>query len=147
MAKYFRLCTPLSVDEVDAIEADLKAGTAHPNATKRRLARAIVEMYHGSQAAVDAEEAFDRVFKRHEAPDDVPSIQVESAPVMHLPALLKDLGLVSSNAEGRRMIDGGGVRIEGVVVPNGAYDLPWNDLEGRIVQAGKRRFARPVAAR
>jgi tyrosyl-tRNA synthetase len=146
MVKYFRLCTALEVGEVDAIEASLASGEAHPNATKRRLARAIVSLYNGETAAVDAEAAFDAVFKRHEAPDDVPSIEVTAAPVMHLPALLRDLGLVASNAEGRRIIDGGGVKIDGRAVPAGAYDLPWSDLEGTVVQAGKRRFARPVAA-
>jgi tyrosyl-tRNA synthetase len=136
----------MSVEEVECIEAELASGSAHPNATKRRLARAIVELYHDAQAAVDAEEAFDRVFKRHEAPDEVSDVEVVPAPVMHLPALLKEMGLVASNAEGRRIIDGGGVKIDGRPVPSGAYDLPWSDLEGRVVQAGKRRFARPVAA-
>jgi tyrosyl-tRNA synthetase len=143
--KYYRLCTPLSVDEVDAIEADILAGTAHPNATKRHLARAIVELYHGAMAAVDAEAAFDRVFKHHEAPDDVPDVEVAETPIVHLPALLKELGLVTSNAEGRRMIDAGAVRIEGDPVAPQAYDLRWADVVGRVVQAGKRRFARPVA--
>jgi tyrosyl-tRNA synthetase len=147
MAKYYRLCTPLSVDEVDVIEAELAAGTAHPNATKRHLARAIVGLYHGEDAAVEAEAAFDRVFKRHEAPEDVPEIEVAATGEVHLPALLKDLGLVPSNAEGRRMIDAGAVRIEGDIVPPHAYDLRWDDVVGRVVQAGKRRFARPVAPR
>jgi tyrosyl-tRNA synthetase len=147
MAKYYRLCTPLEVAEVELIEAELVAGTAHPNETKRHLARAIVALYHGQEAAVGAEEAFDRVFKRHEAPDDVPSVEVVAAPEMHLPALLKELGLVASNAEGRRIIDGGGVKIDGRSVPAGCFDLPWSDLDGRVVQAGKRRFARPIAAR
>jgi tyrosyl-tRNA synthetase len=146
IAKYYRLCTPSAVDEVDRIESDLASGAAHPNATKRDLARAIVDLYHGAQAAVDAEEAFDRVFKRHEAPDEVPQVEVTPAPIMHLPSLLKDLGLVASNAEGRRIIDGGGVRIDGRAVPAGAYDLPWSEVAGCVVQAGKRRFARPVAA-
>jgi tyrosyl-tRNA synthetase len=146
MVKYFRLCTPLPVEEVDAIEADLASGSADPNATKRRLARAIVDLYHGSAAGEGAEEAFDRVFKRHEAPDDVPEIAVVVTSTVHLPALLKELGLVPSNGEGRRMIDGGAVRIEGDVVAAGAYDVSWEDVSGRVVQAGKRRFARPVAA-
>jgi tyrosyl-tRNA synthetase len=146
IGKYYRLCTPLDVDEVDRIEADLASGEAHPNATKRALARAIVELYHTAETAIDAEASFDRVFKRHEAPDEIPSIVVSAEPLMHLPALLKDLGLVSSNAEGRRIIDGGGVKVDGVPVPAGAYDLPWSALDGRVVQAGKRRFARPVSA-
>jgi len=147
MGKYYRLCTPLSVEEVDTIEAELSTGTAHPNATKRHLARVIVELYHGVRAAVDAEAAFDRVFKDHDAPEDVPDVVVAVTPAVHLPALLKELGLVTSNAEGRRMIDAGAVRIDGASVVPHAYDLQWDDVVGRVVQAGKRRFARPVVGR
>jgi tyrosyl-tRNA synthetase len=146
IAKYFRLCTTLPVDEVERIEADLGSGAADPNAVKRRLARSIVDLYHGSTAGIDAEEAFDRVFKRHEAPDDVREVAVSAAPTVHLPALLKELGLVPSNAEGRRMIDGGGVRIDGEPVPARTYDVPWESVADRVVQTGKRRFARPVAS-
>jgi tyrosyl-tRNA synthetase len=144
MVKYFRLCTRLSVDEVDVIESSLTSRNADPNATKRRLARAIVDMYHGAGAGVDAEESFDRVFRHHEVPKDVPEIAIDPAPVLHLPLLLKNLGLVASNAEGRRLIDGGGVRIGGEAVPAGTYDLPRGRVIGQVVQAGKRRFARPV---
>jgi len=144
MVKYYTLCTPLSVDEIEHIAADLAAGTAHPNSTKRHLARSIVGLYHGPEAAVDAEAAFDRVFKHHEVPEDIPAVAVTPAPSMHLPALLKELGLVPSNAEGRRLIDGGGVKIDGESVPAGCYDLPWSAIENRVVQAGRRRFARPI---
>jgi tyrosyl-tRNA synthetase len=144
MGKYYRLATPLSVDELEAVEAELLSGDVHPNVQKRRLARSIVEVYHDARAAFDAEAAFDRVFKRHEAPVDVPEVEVESTDPIHLPALLKDLGFVASNAEGRRMIDGGGVKIDGEPVPERSYDLPWQAVSGRVVQAGKRQFARPV---
>lgn len=145
MVKYFRLCTPLPVEEVDAIEAGLTRGELDPNVTKRRLARTIVDLYHGAGAGVNAEEEFDRVFKRHEAPVDVPEVAVAVQDPVHLPALLKDLGLVPSNGEGRRMIDGGGVRIDGDPVAPRSYDLPWEAVSGKVIQAGKRRYARPVA--
>jgi tyrosyl-tRNA synthetase len=145
MVKYFRLCTPLPVEEVDAIEAGLTRGELDPNITKRRLARTIVDLYHGAGAGVNAEEEFDRVFKRHEAPVDVPEVAVAVQDPMHLPALLRDLGLVPSNGEGRRMIDGGGVRIDGDPVAPRSYDLPWEAVSGKVIQAGKRRYARPVA--
>jgi tyrosyl-tRNA synthetase len=145
IAKYFRLCTMVPVEEVDVIEAGLSTGAVDPNVTKRRLARTIVDLYHGADAGVDAEEAFDRVFKRHEAPDDIPEFAIDAEATIHLPGLLKQLGLAPSNAEGRRLIDGGGVRIDGQVVPPRTYDVPWEQVAGRVVQAGKRRFARPVA--
>jgi tyrosyl-tRNA synthetase len=143
-AKYYRLATPLPVDELEAVEAEIASGSVHPGVQKRRLARSIVEVYHGAQAAVDAEAAFDRVFRRHEAPVDVPAVEVESTDPIHLPALLRELGFASSNAEGRRLIDGGGVKIDGEAVAERVYDLPWEAVSGRVVQAGKRHFARPV---
>lgn len=146
MAKYYRLCTALPVDEIDALESGLEEGTLHPNAIKRRLASEIVTLYHSAEDAVSAEAAFDRVFKQHEAPEDVERVMVEMGETVHLPALLTDLGLVASNSEGRRMIDQGAVRIEGEALEPGAYDLPSDAVEGRVMQVGKRRFARPVRA-
>jgi tyrosyl-tRNA synthetase len=145
MIKYFRLATALEVDEVDALEASLADGSEHPNALKRRLAREIVTLYHDADTAEQAEAAFDRVFKQHEAPADVPEISVTMTDPVHLPALLAQLELVSSRSDGRRMVDQGGVRIDGDPVAAGAYDLPWEAVAGRVVQVGKRRFARPVA--
>lgn len=145
MAKYYRVATLLPIGEIEAIEAELASGEKHPNLQKRRLARSVVEVYHGATAAVDAEEAFDRVFKRHEAPTDVPRIEVGASDPIHLPALLRELGLASSNAEGRRMIDGGAIKIDGDPVPARVYDVAWAAVEDRVVQAGKRHFARPVA--
>ncbi len=146
MVKYYRLCTALSVDEVDAVEASLDSGDAHPNAVKRRLAREIVGLYHGISSAEEAEAAFDRVFKQHDIPEDVPEFAVTlDASAVHLPALLKELALVGSNAEGRRMIDQGAVRIDGDPVAHGAYDVAPEVVLGRVLQVGKRRYARVVA--
>ena len=144
MGKYYRLASPLSIEELEAVEAEFTAGSVHPGVQKRRLARSVVEVYHGPQAAIDAEAAFDRVFKRHEAPVDVPDVRVGVSDPIHLPALLKELGFAPSNGEGRRLIDGGGIRIDGEPVAAGIYDLPWEAVSGRVIQAGKRHFARVV---
>jgi tyrosyl-tRNA synthetase len=147
MPKYYRVATLLPLDEIEAIEAQIAAGEGHPNLHKRRLARSVIEVYHGAAAAIDAEEAFDRVFKHHQAPADVPSIEVDASDPVHLPALLRELGLAPSNAEARRMIDGGAVRIDGDPVAARVYDVAWAAVGDRVVQAGKRHFARPVARR
>ncbi len=145
MAKYFRLCTGLTVDEVDAIEAGLEAGELHPNATKRRLAREIVALYHAASAAEDAEAAFDRVFKQHELPEDIAEVAVSLDEETYLPGVLAEAGLVSSASEGRRMIDQGAVRIDGEAIDSGSYSVARARVEGTVVQVGKRRFARIVA--
>lgn len=147
MVKYFRLCTALPVAEIDGIESRLASGVEHPNAAKRRLAREIVSLYHSPEAAEEAEAAFDRVFKEHRLPEDVPEHELDLKDPVHLPAVLSAIGLVASNAEGRRMIDQGGVRLGGTPVPAGAYDLPISAVDGAVVQVGKRRYARVRAIR
>jgi len=144
--KYFRLCTPLDVSEVDSIEAGLTAGELHPNATKRRLAREIVALYHDTGDAEAAEAAFDRVFKQHAMPEDIPEVVVEFADEIYLPAMMQALGLVGTSSDGRRMIDQGGVKIDGVALDARTYTYARAQVENRVLQVGKRRYVRPVAA-
>jgi tyrosyl-tRNA synthetase len=153
MVKYYRLATGLPVEDVDAIEEQLSSGALHPNEAKRRLAREIVTLYHDEEAASVAEAAFDRVFKRHEAPEDIPTHPY----VMHVPddapegseadevsmtATLSSAGLVSSNSEARRMIDQGAVKIDGEPLAPKTYVVPLERIQRKTVQVGKRRWAR-----
>lgn len=147
MPKYYRLATALPVAEVDEIEAGLAAGELDPNQSKRRLAREIIKIYHDEQAAADAEEQFDRVFKAHGVPEDIEvfDIALEDDPEkggVYLPKLLADFKLVASGGEGRRMIDQGGVKVNGEVVAKGAYHMPASELTGATLQVGKRKWAR-----
>ena len=146
MVKYYRLCTALPVDEIDAIADGLAAGGLHPNEVKRRLGREIVGLYHSSDAAADAEAAFDRVFKRHELPEDIPEVRIEATETVYLPAVLKEAGLAPSTTEARRLIEAGAIRIDGepLVLAQGVFELAWSALEGCVVQVGKRRYARIV---
>ena len=151
MPKYYRLATALPVAEVDEIEAGLAAGELDPNQSKRRLAREIIKIYHDEQAAADAEEQFDRVFKAHGVPEDIEvfDIALEDDPEkggVYLPKLLADLKLVASGGEGRRMIDQGGVKVNGEVVAKGAYHMPASELTGATLQVGKRKWARITIA-
>ncbi|MEG1253768.1 MAG: tyrosine--tRNA ligase, partial [Raoultibacter sp.] len=113
MVKYYRLASTLSVDEVDAIEAGLANDSLHPNRVKRDLARNIVAAYHDAEAADYAEAEFDRVFKQHDMPTDIPEFAADLTPndegKVYLAKLLADAGLAPSAAEARRLIDGGGV--------------------------------------
>ena len=147
MTKYFRLATQLPVAEVDQIEADYNAGKLDPNQLKRRLGREIVAAYYDEEAAHEAEEAFDRQFKEHQIPEDIATVEVELVEDaekggVYLPKVLADAGLVPSNGEGRRMIDGGGVKIDGEPVAPKTYNIPASELSGHVLQVGKRKFAR-----
>ncbi|MBE0416950.1 MAG: tyrosine--tRNA ligase [Coriobacteriia bacterium] len=145
MVKYYRLCTALPVEEVDVLEEQLASGGLHPNLAKRRLAREVVGLYHSAEIAVEAERAFDRVFKERDVPEDIPEHVADLPGEVFLPGLLKDAGLVPSNGEGRRMIAGGGVRIDGQQVNADALNVPRDRVLGAVIQVGKRRFVRVVA--
>ncbi len=146
MVKYFRLCTDASAGEADAIEAELAAGTLHPNTAKRRLAKRIVSLYHDGTAADAAESSFDAVFVKHEIPEDVPEHVATLCDEVYLPGLMVDAGLASSAGEGRRLIDGGGVRLDGNPIASGVYTVARVQVDGSVLQVGKRRFARVRAA-
>ena len=148
MVKYFRLASTVPVDEIDAIEKGLANDELHPNKVKRQLAANIVAAYHGDEAARDAERQFDLVFKQHEVPDDVPEFAADLTPndegKVYLAKLLSDAGLASSAGEGRRLIDGGGVKVGGKAVAPKAYNVDPAMLEGAVIQVGKRKFVKLV---
>lgn len=144
MEKYFRLVTDVHPDEVDGLAAGLRDGTLHPGRTKRRLAREIVALYHSPEEARAAEERFDVQFKRRAVPEDVPEVDIGERSSWFLPSLLQHAGLVASGGEARRMVDQGAVRLDGEVLTDATADLDGRDLADRVLQVGKRRFARLV---
>jgi tyrosyl-tRNA synthetase len=109
---------------------------------KRALARMLVERFHGDDAAQSAEAAFDRVHVRHEIPEDVPVVAWPGGSgLLHLPALLAGAFGISTS-EARRALGQGGVRLDGVPVDHGSLDVPPEEVDGKVLQLGKRRFAR-----
>jgi tyrosyl-tRNA synthetase len=110
-----------------------------PLEAKLELARFIVTRSHGEEAARAAEEHFTRVVREGQAPEDVPEVSLPNGDPVHLPALLLELG-IPSTSEARRLISQGGVRVNGEAITE--VDVPRATLEGALVQAGKRRFAR-----
>ncbi len=146
IAKYLRLGTDLDPAEVDRVERGLSGGSLHPNAAKRRMAREIVSLYHGGGAARAAEERFDVVHREGAIPEDVPESPVPAAAVrdgrVWLPRLLAEVGLAGSNAEARRLIEQGGIRLDGERVGDPGLELPADQLRGRVLQVGTHRFLR-----
>ena len=140
MLSYFELCTDVSSSELSRLAGGLSSGTLHPGDTKRLLARAIVEIYHGQGSGTAAEQAFDQVFKEHKPPEDVPEFTLPAGDPIYLPAVLKSAGLVGSSSEARRLIDQGGVKLDGEVVH--VLELSRDSLQDATVQVGKRRFVR-----
>ena len=150
--KYLRLTVPIGPAEVDGIERGLADGSVHPNEAKRRLARDVVDRYHGPGAGAAAEERFNQVHRERELPDEIPEVSLPAgivraesgATVVHVPALLKALGLATSTSEARRLQAQGGVRMNGEQVADEELRIEGDPaaLSGSIWQVGRRRFAR-----
>jgi len=119
------------------------ASDAGPRERKRALARAVVRRFHGDGAAVAAEERFDTVFVRKDIPDDVEEhvLALDTPDPVHLPALIADV-FGGSRSDARRLVQGGGVKLDGEALPPGEMDVPLSRLDGVVLQAGKRRFRR-----
>jgi tyrosyl-tRNA synthetase len=128
MSDWYRLLAPA-----------VPSPSGHPGEEKRRLARLIVDRFHGEGTGAAAEEHFNRVVRDRAAPEDVPTVTVAPGTV-HIPALLVEHLGVASRGEARRLISGGGVRLDDD--PVSGLDLDAAALDGRILRAGKRRFAR-----
>ena len=125
------------------MESDDDPLAGNPLQAKLALARFIVTRAHGEEAARQAEAHFTRVVRERQAPEEVPEAPLPAGDPVHVPALLSSaFGL--STSEGRRLIADGAVRVNGDVVTE--LDVPRTSLEGALVQAGKRRYARLTAA-
>ena len=148
IVEWLRLCTDLDPSEISRIEVALGQGTVHPYEQKRRLAREVVRLYHGEEPSLAAEERFDAVFQRDEIPEDVPEVAIPTEAVkdgvVWLPRLLAETGLAASNAEAKRLVAGGGVRLEGEALTDPDAELEPEELRGKVLQVGKRRFVRMV---
>jgi tyrosyl-tRNA synthetase len=117
-----------------------------PMAAKRTLARRIVERFHDAAAAEAAEARFDTVHVAREVPEDIPEVSLRDADgvndgQVHLPALIAGT-FEMSTSEARRLLAQGGVKLDGESLDAERLDLPLEELSGRVLQVGKRRFAR-----
>jgi tyrosyl-tRNA synthetase len=119
---------------------------ASPRDRKRALARGVVARFHGEDAAHAAEQRFDALFVSHAVPEDVESFALPGVEgeTVHLPALIAE-AFGRSRSDARRLLEQGGVKLDGEVVASDAHDLPAKQLDGRVLQVGKRHFRRLVA--
>lgn len=138
MASWFSLGTRLEDAEIEALLA------GHPREAKDRLARVMVAEIHDEASAETASAEFVRRFQKKEQPTDIP-VKKLSAGAYALPNLLKDAGLAASTSEARRLIQGGGVRLDQEVVKDVRHQVELTADAGVLLQAGKRRFAQVEA--
>ncbi|MEW6662003.1 MAG: tyrosine--tRNA ligase [Bacillota bacterium] len=143
MFRYFELATRLPLDEIRSLKTGFENGNLHPKDIKMRLAKEIVSMYHGVEAAQEAEKEFINIFQKKDLPDIIPEYLADHLLVngqVWLPRLLVETGLAASTSEARRLIQQGAVKIEGKKAEDpDAYMIP---LDQMIIKVGKRKFVR-----
>ncbi len=146
MPRYFALTTGWDPDRVADATRRLAAGDLAAVDAKRLLARTIVGLYHGDPAAEAAEQEFDRVFREHAAPSEIPEYRLDTAGLppgpVRLDRLLHDTGLAASNRDAKRLIQGRGVRRDGEVVEDPELALPAETLDGSVLQVGRKKWVR-----
>jgi tyrosyl-tRNA synthetase len=146
MARYFALTTGWDTDRINQVTGELAARELAPVDAKRLLARTVVDLYHGPGAGDAAEAEFDRVFRAHQPPSEIPEHVLDRSALpdgpLRLDAVLHQAGLASSNRQARQRITEGGVRLDGVVVEDPNLAMAAEALDGRLLQVGKRRWVR-----
>ena len=137
---YFELATNISSKELDRIKSRLQKGE-NPRDMKRQLARDIVTLYHSLEAAQDAESDFDRIFVEGDEPEEMDEFIAKESPVTVL-TVMHNAGLVSSKREGRRLIEQGGVKVDGEKISDINTEIVVD--QPRILRVGKRKFLKLV---
>ncbi len=139
--RYFELATQIPMDEIDTMNREMVKG-ANPRDYKIRLAKEIITMFHDAEAATLAEQKFHDVFAKNLIPADIPEWRLDDKEAVWIAKLLKELGLVSSTSEGKRMTEQGAVKIDGNKIIDASYEvLP---IRGMIIQVGKRKFVKII---
>ena len=136
MWKYFDLLSHRSIEEIAALRRQTAAGR-NPRDAKVMLAKELTQRFHGA-AAADGGEADFNLRARGGIPDEIEAVALEGAPLA-IGSLLKQARLAPSTSEAMRLIEGGGVRVDGAVVSDRGLRLPAGTF---VVQVGKRKFAR-----
>ncbi len=149
IANYYEFLTDCSLEELADVQRTLETKSANPRDLKFELARRIVARFHGGDAARAAGAEFERVFKQKELPDDIPEVVIGPRNLdegrIWIVRLIVAAGMAKTNGEARRLIEGGGVRLDSEQI--GSVDLQWAPVDGAVLQVGKRRFARIAVQR
>ena len=138
--KYYDLLTDITPEDLKSIEEQLESGNVNPRNIKLQLAHTITEEYHGKENADKAQEELINVVSNKGIPQDIPSVTIENG--KGILDLLLDLKFVQSKGEAKRLIQGGGVKIDGNKISDLNYTV---NIDSEVVlQAGKRKFAKLV---
>jgi len=144
--RYYELTTDVHPDEIESMKQQLKDNTVNPRDLKMKLAREVVALYHGQDAALKAEENFKSVFQKGAIPEDIEEVVINASDLtdgkINVPKLLTLAKLAPSTSEARRLITQGSFKINEEKFDQVNVELAINS--GDIIQVGKRRFAKLI---
>jgi tyrosyl-tRNA synthetase len=144
MWTYYDLVTDRAPEEIAALKKEVSSGAAHPMDVKMRLAQEVISGFHGEEAARKAAENFQRVFRDRQAPTETEVRRIPRGPAKRLATLLAELKLAPSKSEAGRLIEQGGVEIDGVRVDDPRKDLDLSTSAEFLLRAGKKKFLRII---
>lgn len=140
ITRYFSLLTDATKDELEAYDKQIEDGSINPRNIKMKLAHQITEEYHGKEGADKAQEEFINVVSNKGIPEDIQEVKVEQG--KNILDLITELKFTASRGEAKRLIQGGGVKIDGEKITDMGYTISFE--ESVVLQAGKRKFAKLV---
>lgn len=144
MYRWYELLTDLNAGQLESLKKDVKEGRKHPRQVKVDLAKFLITRFHSQTAAQAAEDEFNRIFVDKGLPDDIPDFAVSAADQVSFVALMVQAGLATSNSEGTRLIQGGGVQIDSEKVSDPRLKMDLKSGAKFVVKAGKKKFVRIV---
>jgi tyrosyl-tRNA synthetase len=146
MWSYYELVTDRTPAEIEVLQKQVSAGALHPMDAKMQLAREVIAGFQGEDAGRKAAENFQRIFRDRQAPEEAPVKKVPLGPPKKLTALLVELQLVPSKSEAIRLIEQGGVEIDGARVDDARKEIDMSKPREFLLRAGKKKFVRVVVA-
>ncbi len=137
---FFKLCTDIPSRDLEKINSDLMQGCKNPRDHKRWLACELVTLYHSREAATRADENFDKLFRKKQVPDEITEYICDDANPITISRLIAQVGGAASNSEARRLIEGGGVQVDGQRVTDPMMQVTID--RPILLKVGKRFFIR-----
>jgi tyrosyl-tRNA synthetase len=144
MYRWYELLTDINAPQLAQLKADVAEKRKHPRAVKVDLAKFLIKRFHSEAAAQAAEEEFNRIFVDKGMPDEVPEFKVEPQAQIGVAALMVKAGLAESNGEASRLIQGGGVQIDGQKLADPRLKMDLNAGQSFVIKAGKKKFIKIV---
>jgi tyrosyl-tRNA synthetase len=144
MWSYWELVTDRTPVEIAALKREVASGAAHPMDVKMKLAQEVIAGFHGADAARKAADNFQRIFRDRQAPEEAPVKRLALGAAKKLTALLVELQLVASKNEAIRLIEQGGVEIDGARIDDARKDVDLSKPGEFLLRAGKKKFVRVV---